>query len=108
MENSMSVADHALGVDRRMRLRISAVVAALALAFTMFVFVQDRADASPRASVAASAVANPTDVAAQIDFGQIFCSILQTIFSAFSSSPFFSFIAAALTPILQAFGCVVS
>ncbi len=113
MDNGTLLAGQTLGVDRTLRLRISAVVAAIALVATMFVLAQSPAEASPAAngSVAAAVAGASLDGAAQIggiDFSQIFCAILTTIFNAFSSSPFFSFIAAALTPILEAFDCVVS
>ena len=44
----------------------------------------------------------------EIMFGFDICSILQAIYAAFSSSPFFGFIAGILGGILDAFGCGIS
>ena len=44
----------------------------------------------------------------EIMFGFDICSILQSIFAAFSDSPFFGIIAGILNSILAAFGCGIS
>ena len=93
--------------SRPLRLRVGAVIAGLALLFAMVVLVQDRADAAPRAAVAAAS-ATETAVNAQINFNQIFCAVLLSIRNAFAGSPFFSFIAAAINALLVAFGCIPS
>jgi hypothetical protein len=85
------------------------VIAGLALLFAMVVLVQSPADAAPSGSVAA-AVAGPSigDGNAQINIGQFACPILLAVRNAFASSPFFSFVVAALQPFLVLFGCVPS
>jgi hypothetical protein len=108
MENAtLAVGQEVVG-GRSVGLRVSSVIAALALVFAMFVLVHDRADASPvgsSAAVAASVAAAVGVDNAQINFGQLICAILISVRSAFSGSPFFSFVVAALNPIIVAFGC---
>jgi hypothetical protein len=106
MEIGTLTAGSGLTLGHSRRLRAAAVIAALALVLTLFVLVQSPADASTHASVAAAAVA--PDVSAQIDIRQFVCPILIAVRNAFASSPFFSFVAAALNPIIAAFGCSVS
>ena len=43
-----------------------------------------------------------------IMFGFDICSILQAIYAAFSSSPFFGIIGSILGAVLNAFGCGIS
>lgn len=38
-------------------------------------------------------------------FSNLICSILESVAAAFSSSPFFGFIAGILNSLLSAFGC---
>jgi hypothetical protein len=106
MENGTFMAGPGLAVGRSARVRVSAVIAAVALVFAMFVMVQQRADAAPAgAAVAASVASVGSSAPAQINFGQIICPILINIRNAFANSPFFSFVQAALNPIIVAFGC---
>ena len=92
---------HGIGV------RASAVIAAFALVLTMFVLMQQQADAAPAgAAVAAASVATVGAAdAAQINFRQIVCPILIAVRNAFANSPFFSFVQAAINPLIIAFGC---
>ena len=89
------------------RMRIGAAVAALSLLFAMVILVQERADAAPGGGSAAAAVSIGSG-AAQIDFNAIICSTFLAVRNAFLNSPFFAFVAAAINPILQRFGCVIS
>jgi hypothetical protein len=106
MEFSTLTAGIGLALGHSWRIRAAAVIAAFAIVLTLFVLVQQPADASTHASVAAAVVA--PDVSAQIDFRQFVCPTLIGIRNAFASSPFFSFVAAAINPIIAAFGCSVS
>lgn len=106
MEISTLTAGQGLAVGHSWRVRAAAVFAAFALVLTLFVLVQQPADASTHPSIAATAVSS--DVSAQIDFRQFVCPTLLAIRSAFQSSPFFSFVTAALDPIIDAFDCIVS
>ena len=93
---------HGIGV------RASAVIAAFALVLTMFVLMQQQADATPAAgaAVAAASVATVGAAgAAQINFNQIICSLLISVRNSFANSPFFSFVQAAINPLIIAFGC---
>lgn len=111
MENGIVVAGPGSVASRSLGLRASSVIAALALVLAMFVLVQQRADASPVGPSVAAAVVVPAavaGVAAQIDIRQFICPILIAVRNAFASSPFFSFVAAAINPLLIAFGCGVS
>ena len=98
-------AGHGLDLGHSWRLRAAAVLAAFALILTLFVLVQEPADASVHAAVATAVAA---DVSAQIDFRQFVCPTLLAIRAAFANSPFFAFVTAALDPIIAAFGCGVS
>ncbi len=91
------------------RLRITSVVAALALMFAMTVLVQHRAEAATAGATAvtASLVTAAAEVA-QIDFSQIFCSIILSIRASFARIPFFAFILPIFNQLLARFGCVVS
>lgn len=97
------------GVVRRdHRTRVMSVIAATALVLAAFVLIQQPAEASPPSAAVASIVAGASGasaVTAQINFGGIFCSILQSILAAFQNSPFFAFVAAAIQSLLVAFGC---
>ena len=96
---------------RSLRLRASSVFVALALVFAAMIVVQHRADAAPAAAgaaVAAVALPAPAAANAQIDFRQFVCPILFAIRAAFANTPFFGIVAAALDPILAAFGCLPS
>ena len=106
MELSTLTVGAGLDLGHSRRLRAGAVIAAFALLLTLFVLVQQPADASTHASVAAASVA--PDVSSQIDIRQFVCPILLAVRNAFASSPFFSFVAAAINPLLVAFGCTVS
>lgn len=106
MEISTFTAGSGLVLGHSVRIRAGAVFAAFALVLTLFVLVQQPADASTHPSVAA-AVVSP-DVSAQIDIRQFVCPTLLSIRAAFASSPFFSFVTAAIDPIIDAFDCGVS
>ncbi|MDQ4071237.1 MAG: hypothetical protein M3203_17475 [Actinomycetota bacterium] len=93
---------------RNRHLRIGAVIAALALMFAMTVLIQPRAEAAPVAAVAAASVVTAGAGAAQIDFNQIFCSIILSIRNRFAQIPFFAFILPIFNQLLARFGCVVS
>lgn len=88
MEITTLTAARGLALGRSWRVRV-AVAAAFALILTWFVLAQQPAHA-------------------QIDVRQFVCPTLIAIRNAFASSPFFSFVAAAINPILSAFGCGVS
>jgi len=66
--------------------------------------VQQRADAAPAAAVTAAVSVGAGD-AAQINFSQIVCPILLAVRNSFASSPFFSFVQAAINPLIVAFDC---
>ncbi len=111
MENGILTAGPGLGTTSSVRLRASAIVAALALVMAMFVVAQHRADASPVTPAVSAAVVAPAAVAGvapQIDIRQFVCPILISIRNAFASSPFFSFVAAVINRLLIAFGCAIS
>lgn len=93
---------------RGLRLRVSAVVVGLALMFATLIVVQHKAEAAPNPVVATATLASAGAANAQINISQFVCSILLTVRNAFSASPFFSFVVAALNPILVAFGCAPS
>ncbi len=107
MENGTLMAGQGLSLGRSTRVSVSAVIAAVALVFAMFVMVQQRADAAPAAgaAVAASVASVGSSAPAQINFNQIICAALISVRSAFANSPFFSFVHAAINPIIIAFGC---
>ncbi len=109
MENGTLLAGSGVTGTRSTRLRLTSLLAALALVLAMFVLVQQPADASPATGSVAAAVASVSgDDAAQIDFRQIVCPILLNIRNAFASSPFFSFVAGILNSLLVGFGCAPS
>lgn len=110
MENGTLLAAPGVTGSRSTQLRLTSLLAALALVLAMFVLVQQPADASPVAgSVAASVALVGGDDAAQIiDIRQIVCPILLNIRNAFASSPFFSFVAGIISSILVGFGCAPS
>ena len=109
MENGTLLAAPGVTGSRSTQLRLTSLVAALALVLAMFVLVQQPADASPAAgSVAASVALVGGDDAAQIDIRQIVCPILLAVRNAFAASPFFSFVAAILNSLLVGFGCAPS
>lgn len=109
MENGTLVGAPGLAAERPFGMRVSSVIAALALVVGMFVLVQHRADAAPAsAAVTASVASVGAGVAAQINFAQFVCPTLIAIRNAFASSPFFSFVVAAIDPLLTAFGCTIS
>lgn len=108
MDNGSMVLPAGGVAPRTLRVRVAAVVAAFALMFAMLVLVQDRADAAPATgSVAAAVVVSGVD-AAQINISAFVCPTLLAIRSAFSNSPFFAFVAAAINPLIVAFGCAPS
>ena len=105
----------ALVANRRARLRVASVVAALALIFAMFVVLEGRAEASPgggAAAVTASIASSRGVDAAQIDVGalirQIVCPILFSLRTAFAGSPFFGFVSGILNSLIVGFGCAPS
>jgi hypothetical protein len=108
MNDTVIMAGDGQAMRRSLRLRASSVFVALALVFAAMIVVQHRADAAPAAAVAAASVATASAANAQIDFRQFVCPILFAIRAAFASSPFFAIVAAALNPILAAFGCLPS
>jgi hypothetical protein len=107
MENGTLIAGPVLGDGRSVRMRVSAVLAALALVLTMFVLVQQRADAAPAggAAVAASVASVGSVDAAQLNFNQIICAALISLRNSFANSPFFGFVQAILNNFIAAFGC---
>ena len=106
MENATLAVGPAFVGGGTLRIRLTALLAAVALVLAMFVLVQN-VDPSPAgASVAAAVTA--VGESAQLNFNQLFCSILLAVRNAFANSPFFSFIVAALNPIIVAFGCAPS
>ena len=105
MDNGTLTAGPVLAGRQGIGVRASAVIAAFALVLTMFVLVQQRADAAPVAGAAVASVATVAADAAQIDFRQIVCPILIAVRNAFASSPFFAFVRAAINPLIVAFGC---
>jgi hypothetical protein len=110
MENGTLMAG-AIVSGRSTRMRVSAVLAALALVLTMFVLVQQRADAATTGgstAVAASVASVGAGDAAQINFNQIICAALISIRNSFANSPFFSFVAAIINQFIVAFGCAPS
>ena len=110
MENGTLMAGAIVSGGRSTRMRVSAVLAALALVLTMFVLVQQRADAATgggSAAVAAS-VASVGAPDAQINFNQIICASLIAIRNSFANSPFFAFVAAIINQFIVAFGCAPS
>lgn len=112
MENATLPAVQGWVVDpARPRTRLSAIVVAVALVAATFVVAARPADASPVRAPVAAAVAAPvagSAVSAQIQFGQFVCPILLAVRNAFASSPFFSFVVAAINPLLIRFGCIPS
>ncbi len=109
MDNTMAVAGGALVVERSTRLRVAAVIAALALLFAMFVLVQESLDAAPAGAVVAASVASVgSGDAAQINFNQIFCAILISVRNAFANTPFAGFILPILNSLIAGFGCAPS
>ncbi len=106
MENTMAIAGEALVVERRTRLRVAAVIAALALLLAMFVVVHESLDAAPAGAVVAASVASVgSGEAAQINFNQILCGILISVRNAFATTPFAGFITPILNQLIVAFGC---
>ena len=95
-----------------LRIRMGSVVAALALAFTMVVLVQHRADAAPAAAAVPAAVAGVGEITAQINVGdlirQIVCPILLAVRNAFAGTFLASFVTPIINQLLVAFGCVIS
>lgn len=100
------------GMARRdVRVRVVSMFAALALVLAAFVLIQQPAGASPAQAPVAAAVAGASavrSVAPQIDFGNFICGLLESLFAAFASSPFFAFIVPFLNALLVSFGCVIS
>jgi predicted membrane protein len=96
--------------SRSTQLRLTSLLAALAIVLAMFVLVQQPADAAPATGSVAAAVAlvGGDDAAQIINFGQIVCPILFAVRNAFATSPFFSFIDAILGSLLRGFGCAPS
>jgi hypothetical protein len=108
MENELAMVGVGPGAHG-LRMRVPAVFVALALVFTaMFLVQQHRAEAAPRAAVAAAALPSVGAADAQINFAQFVCPILLSVRAAFASSPFFGIVVAAINPILVAFGCIPS
>jgi len=109
MENGTLLAGPGATGNRSTQMRLTSLLAALAIVLAMFVLVQERADAAPAAaSVAASVALVGGADAAQIDFRQIVCPILLAIRNAFAASPFFSFVVGILNTLLVRFGCAPS
>lgn len=101
MNSDVIMAGDGVAVGPGLRLRVPAVVVALALVFCALFLVQHKAEASQvRAAVATAP--------AQINFQQFVCATLLQIRAAFAGSPFFAVVVAALNPILIAFGCITS
>lgn len=111
MENGTLIAAPVFADGRSVRVRVSAIIAAIALVLTMFVLLQQPADAAPSGGVAAAAVAGASvgaSDAAQINFNQIICAALISIRNSFANSPFFGFVAAIINQFIVAFGCAPS
>lgn len=107
MNNDVMMAGDGVAAGPGLRLRVPAVVVALALVFCGLFLVQHKAEASTVRAAVATAPAAPA-ANAQINFNQFVCAILLQIRAAFASSPFFAVVVAALNPILIAFGCITS
>jgi len=108
MDSTLVATDMGQATGRSLRLRASSVFVALALVFAAMIVVQHRAEAAPATAVAAVALPAPAAANAQIDIRQFVCPILFAIRDAFAGTPFFGIVAAALDPILAAFGCLPS
>lgn len=107
MENGTLAVGPAVIGGRSFGLRASSVVAAVALVLTMFVLVQDRADAAPAvagAAVAASVVSVGSGVSAQIDFRSLFCGILISVRNAFAGF-FGGLVTSIINSLIVGFGC---
>jgi hypothetical protein len=89
MDNAMLAA----GGDvkgRSRKARAGFAFAALAIAFAVVILLQNQA------------------ADAQINFGQIFCQVILSVYNAFENSPFFGFIQGILEGLLNLFGCDIS
>ena len=107
MENgTLSLGPAFVGVQGT-RTRITALIAAVLLVFAMFALVQ-HVDASPAGAAVASASVVAGAEAAQLDFRQLFCSILISIRNAFARTPLAGFVTPILNRIIVAFGCAPS
>ncbi len=107
MENGTLRAGPVMTGSRSTQLRLTSLLAALAIVLAMFVLVQQPADASPAtASVAAAVALVGGGDAAQIDFRQIVCPILLQIRATYATSPFFSFVQPIIDQLLVSFGCI--
>ncbi len=106
MENgTLAVGPALVGVQSR-RMRVTAMIAALLLVLTMFALVQ-HVDPSP-AGASVAATANVGADNAQINIGQLICSILISVRNAFAGGPFGGFITPILNSLIQGFGCAPS
>lgn len=110
MENATLVVGPAFVGAQSRRTRVTAIVAAVLLVLGMFVLVQ-HVDASPAGAAVAASVAASAAVGvdnAQINFNQLFCSILISVRNALASSPFGGFVTPILNSIIRGFGCAPS
>ena len=102
MESGTLAVRSAFAGDHSTRTRATALVAALLLVLGMFVLVQ-QVDAVPAgAAIAATAVVGEH---AQINIGQLICSILIAVRNAFASTPFGGFVTPILNALINAFDC---
>ena len=107
METTLAVGPAFVGAHTT-RTRITAMIAAVLLVLAMFVLVQ-QVDASPAgATVAAAASVVAGADAAQLNFNQLFCSILISIRNAFAATPFAGFVTPILNSLIVGFGCAPS
>jgi hypothetical protein len=89
------------------RTRLTALVAAVLLVLAMFVLVQ-QVDASPAGATVAAAASVVGADNAQLNFNQLFCSILISIRNAFAATPFAGFVTPILNSLIAGFGCAPS
>ena len=89
MDNAMLAAQGDVK-GRSRKARAGYAFAALAVAFAVVILLQNQA------------------AHAQINFNQIFCQVILSVFNAFQNSPFFGFIEGILEGLLDFFGCVIS
>jgi hypothetical protein len=75
---------------RSRKARAGYAFAALAIAFAVVILLQNQA------------------AHAQINFNQIFCQVILSVYNGFANSPFFGFIQGILEGLLNLFGCVIS
>ena len=106
MESTLAVRPAFVGVHDA-RTRITAFIAAVLLVLAMFALVQ-QVDASPAGATVAAASIVAGAEAAQLDFRQLFCSILISIRNAFNRTPLAGFVTPILNSIIRAFGCAPS